>query len=336
MIAVRRRTLALPMALCAVTLLAGCVAPPATPTKALSDAPFTVRAVAATPFPTVALVLTPAIAPTASPTVAPAPPTMTDLLIFAPHPDDEAFCCAAAIQQALAAGKHVHVVFLTNGDGFPDAAAALSGKAAGELQPADYVNLARVRQTEAMSATRVLGLDASDLTFLGYPDAGLDRVYEAAEDAPFRQPYTQKSETYGPVVPDYHSRVHGEPAPYIGQAVLADVAELTQDLRPARIYAPNAADTHRDHQAAFRFVRDALVQLGYRGEVFTYVIHATRYPCPDGLACPPPFTVAPSGDQVTTKFKALLNYGSQVWQFFPSGPSLQAYAAEDESFWPIK
>lgn len=328
--------MALPALACAITVLAGCATPPAEQPLAPSAAPPMVHAVTPAPSPTVAPVATATPPPAATATVTPVTPAKTGLLIFAPHPDDETFCCAAVILQALAAGKHAHVVFMTNGDGFPDAAAALSGKAPDELLPVDYVDLARVRQTEAISATHALGLIASDLTFLGYPDAGLDRVYQAAQHASFRQPYTQKAETYGLVAPDYHSRVHGRPAPYLRQAVLDDVTELIQDLRPARVYVPSAVDTHKDHQAAFWFVRDALTQSGHRSEVFTYVIHATSYPCPEGLACPPPISVAPSGEQATAKFRALMSYGSQVWQFFPSKQALQAFAGEGEAFWPVE
>ena len=36
------------------------------------------------------------------------------ILIFAPHPDDEAICCSGIIQQALAQGKPVTVALLTS------------------------------------------------------------------------------------------------------------------------------------------------------------------------------------------------------------------------------
>jgi LmbE family N-acetylglucosaminyl deacetylase len=47
-----------------------------------------------------------------------------DVLVFAPHPDDEVIGAAGVLQQALAAGKSVRIVFATNGDAYPDAASA--------------------------------------------------------------------------------------------------------------------------------------------------------------------------------------------------------------------
>ena len=38
------------------------------------------------------------------------------VLILAPHPDDETLCTGGIIQQALALGLPIHVVFLTYGD----------------------------------------------------------------------------------------------------------------------------------------------------------------------------------------------------------------------------
>jgi LmbE family N-acetylglucosaminyl deacetylase len=263
------------------------------------------------------------------------PMPTANILIFAPHPDDETFCCAAIIQQALAERKRVHVVIFTNGDGFPKAASDLTRKHLDLLTPQDYLELSRVRQTEALSAAIALGLQAMDLTFLGYPDAGLDKVYRTQAGASFQQPFTQKSETYGLAVSDYHSRVYGTPAPYQRKYALADVTKIVQDFKPEQVYAPNAVDTHPDHQATFWFVRDALQAISYQGHLYTYVIHATSYPCPESLPCPPTLKKSPSKAQSTKKFEALLNYKSQVWQFFDSVQSLEAYTQEDEAFWFI-
>jgi len=44
----------------------------------------------------------------------------TRLLIFSPHPDDESLRAAGLIQRVLKEGGKVKVVFMTNGDGFPE------------------------------------------------------------------------------------------------------------------------------------------------------------------------------------------------------------------------
>ncbi len=48
-----------------------------------------------------------------------------DLLVFAPHPDDEVIGAGGLLQLALRSGKRVLIVFVTNGDGYPSAASAL-------------------------------------------------------------------------------------------------------------------------------------------------------------------------------------------------------------------
>ena len=54
-----------------------------------------------------------------------AQPAPFDILIVAPHSDDEAIGCTAVTMRAIKAGKRVGVVVVTNGDGFPKAAAAI-------------------------------------------------------------------------------------------------------------------------------------------------------------------------------------------------------------------
>lgn len=54
--------------------------------------------------------------------------TPVDLMVVAPHPDDEVIGCAVVIQQALAAGRRVRVAFMTSGGGNPQAADARSSE----------------------------------------------------------------------------------------------------------------------------------------------------------------------------------------------------------------
>src|SRR5690348_2971293 len=75
-----------------------------------------------------------------------------DILVFAPHPDDESLGCAWIILEAVSAGKRVHVVLFTNGDGFPIAASAVLKKAPEALVARDYLELGRIRQQEVLSA----------------------------------------------------------------------------------------------------------------------------------------------------------------------------------------
>lgn len=198
--------------------------------------------------------------------------TPLDILVVAPHPDDEAIGCTGVMLQAFEQGKRVGVVVVTNGDAFPGVTVVVK-KAKDQLIPADYVKLAAVRQQHTVGAMGRLGVRSADLMFLGYPDGGLDKIYLEKGEASFRQKFTEKAETYGTVVLDYHTRTHGRPAPYTKAAVIGDLVEIIKVRQPKEIYVTNEADGHADHRAAFWFARDAAREAGYRGNLFTYVVH---------------------------------------------------------------
>lgn len=203
------------------------------------------------------------------------PVGLFDILVVAPHSDDEAIGCAGVMMNAIAAGKRVGVVVVTNGDGFPQAASAVSKKPADQLVASDYVALTSLRQKHSIDAMRSLGLRADDLIFLGYPDGPLSKVYEANGTEPVRSAFTLKSETYGGVVPDYHTRVHGRPAPYTKASLVDDLAEIIRARKPQEIYVTHEADPPipGDHQITFCFVRDAIGVASWKGAVWAYVVH---------------------------------------------------------------
>ena len=147
-----------------------------------------------------------------------------DVLVFAPHPDDELIGVGGVLQRALEAGKRVRIAFVTNGDGYPQAASALLRKAIPSLRSADYLRLATTCQYEAIAADPVLGVSTSDLVFVGYPDGGLAEMYADSSDAPVQSPTTGRTMTYGPVITDYHTLAHGRPIQSSGS--LAERAPL--------------------------------------------------------------------------------------------------------------
>ncbi len=108
--------------------------------------------------------------------------------------------------------------------------------------------------------------------------AFLVQVYATEGPVPFRQKFTQKNETYGVVLPDYHSQVHGRPAPYIRASVVGDLAEIIRARKPKEIYVTNEADVHGEHQASFWIVRDAVQAAGWHGTIFTYLVHGHTLP----------------------------------------------------------
>ncbi len=282
-----------------------------------------------------------------------------DLVVFAPHPDDEALNCGGIIARAVAQRKRVKVVMLTSGDGFPAWASLVTRQSVGRLAAADYLELARLRQSQVLVALSALGLGARDLLLLGYPDGGLGAIYERAGALPFRQQYTRRSETYGLVQPDYHTARHGHPAPYTRAAVLSDMLDILRALEPGEIYVTSEADDHPDHRAAFRFLRDAARAAAYRGEFYTFLVHVGReedWPWPRGMTprsrfarhrvggqwvppgvpWPPPRRVPLRPAEIAAKRQAIAAHGSHL-----AGATnlrmreyLESFLKSEEIFWP--
>jgi LmbE family N-acetylglucosaminyl deacetylase len=163
-------------------------------------------------------------------------------------------------------------------------------KAIPSLRNADYLQLAAARQHEAMAADHVLGVSASDLVFLGYPDGFLAGVYADTRGEPVQSPTTGRTMTYGPVETDYHTLAHGRPAAYDYAAALADVEELLRKSKPRQVYVTDSADQHPDHQATYDLVRDAVAAVGFRGILLTFVVHSgPGWPWPPGPTPDSPF-----------------------------------------------
>ena len=79
------------------------------------------------------------------------------VLVLAPHPDDESLGCGGLIAAALAAGRRLGVVFLSDG------AASHPGHPAAALRA--------MREAEARAALTRLGAPDGAARFLGLPDS---------------------------------------------------------------------------------------------------------------------------------------------------------------------
>jgi LmbE family N-acetylglucosaminyl deacetylase len=229
--------------------------------------------------------------------------------------------------QALERKQRVGVVLVTNGDAFAGVTVVVK-KTKDQLIPADFLKLAALRQQHTVGAMGRIGVRLADLMFLGYPDSGLEKIYRMEGEGPFQQEFTQKKETYGVVVRDYHSLKHGRPAPYSRASVLGDLKEIIQTRQPKEIFVTNEADSHPDHRAAFWFVRDAARAAGYRGSLFTYVVHGNGP------------TEAP-GRRIALN-PALLDRKKAVIEEYQAGLSpfhdylAAKFTRPEELFWPVR
>jgi len=282
-------------------------------------------------------------------------PTRSEsIVIFAPHPDDEVIGCAGIIMQALARGARVKVVDITSGDGFDAAAAGLTHKKVDEVGPDDFFALSRLRQTQSRNALEILGGKADDLIVLGYPDGDLGNLYDSTDEKVVRQQFTKKNETYALIQKDYHSSAHGEPGPYQRRSVLGDLVELLTALQPTEIYVTDETDGHVDHRAAFWFVRDAAQQVGYKGAIYTYLVHglpAWPFPsgvtpnrpfqsrkvdgevAPLGLPWPPPRRVPLTPEQAQRKLRSIQAHNITVAGMPDHQKEMESFVKSEEVFW---
>jgi len=284
----------------------------------------------------------------------PSPTHPDSIVVFAPHPDDEVIGCAGIIMQALARGAQVKVVAITNGDGFPAAAAGVTHKPVDQVGPDDFLTLSRLRQTESRTALEILGGRAADLIVFGYPDSDLGNLYDSTDDKVFRQQFTKKNETYALIQKDYHTSVHGKPAPYQRSSVLGDLVELLTTLQPTEIYVTDETDGHIDHRAAFWFVRDAARQVGYKGAFYTYLVHGLPswpFPpeitpnlrfesrkvdgevAPRGLPWPPPRRVPLTREQAQRKLESIQAHNIPVVGLPDHQKEMESFVKSEEVFW---
>jgi LmbE family N-acetylglucosaminyl deacetylase len=278
--------------------------------------------------------------PGAAPIPAPAPLALADgdrILVLAPHPDDEVLGAGGVLQQAVARGLPVRVVFLTYGDGSERTLLGFPGRPA--LTPKAVLAMGERRREEALAAADALGVPRDRLAFLGYPDRGTLKIFTAhwGERPPYRGLLTRAT-----AVP-YASAVRPG-APFRGEEVLADLEAEIRDFRPTKVFVSHPADLHPDHAALYLFTAVALWDLA--GEVdatvFPYLVHYPRWPerrgYRPGAPLLPPADLAALGrwwalpvdaEQAARKRRALEAHRSQ---FEHSAARLLAFVAADEAF----
>lgn len=198
------------------------------------------------------------------------------VLILAPHPDDEVIACAGVIQQALKAGARVKIIYLTNGD--HNELAFIVYEKRITIRQGEFVHMGQVRQKEAVKAMKFLGLSENDLVFLGYPDFGTFAIFSQywQNKKPFRDLLTRISS-----VPYKDNPSYG--APYQGESILNDLVKQIQYYKPDKIFVSHPADVNVDHKSLYLFLQVALSDLEGqipKPRVYPYLVHCVGWPKP--------------------------------------------------------
>jgi LmbE family N-acetylglucosaminyl deacetylase len=246
--------------------------------------------------------------------------TADRVLILAPHPDDETIATGGIIQQAVAMGLPVHVIFLTYGDNAETAFIAYRKRIVRRGKAAQAMGL--VRHDEAVAAAGILGLRPDQLTFLGYPDFRTLKIWaEHWRDAP----HCESMFTSTTVVPYPNAFRPG--APYKADEVLADLKTIIRGFRPTVIFTSHPGDHNPDHLSLYLFMRVALwdLEAELRPAVWPFLVHHPEWPQPEGyhpelaltpparLASEPTWHAAPvSPQQIETKHRAVQAHRTQM------------------------
>lgn len=258
------------------------------------------------------------------------------ILVLAPHPDDEVLGCAGAIQAARRQNLPVKIVYFTYGDNNEWAFLLYSRHPV--LAPAAMRAMGEIRHAEAMAAGRALGVAATNLVFLGYPDYGTLQIWNRhwGAEPPHRSMLTRVA-----AVP--YADAFRPGAPYKGEEILADLETIFRDFRPTHVFVSHPADHHLDHRSLYLFARVALWELAgeIRPALHPYLIHFKGWPRP--LAYRPDDVLAPTGffgdelawhsyglapAEVETKRRALDAHASEV----RAAPGLLAFVRRNELF----
>ena len=265
----------------------------------------------------------------------------TRLLVIAPHPDDEILGAGGLMRRVHDLGGLVHVVYLTDGDGYPEGVRLEERGKKKNPSSSDFRDYGRRRQHEAHDALKTLGLDEHDATFLRFPDGGLCKLthtYWSDRHRAYRSPYTRRDRP-----PESDTIVPN--AEYRGEDLTLELARIIAEFGPTLILVPRKEDQHPDHCAAWYFLADALLSVarvvpGLAPDVVNYIVHYDDWPFNDERAAlrPPPglrggasgwirVTLTPEEQQA--KREAIRRYGTQMRAM---RSFLEAFARSNEVF----
>jgi len=132
-------------------------------------------------------------------------------MFVAPHDDDLCIGAGLLMQAAVDAGVDVQAVIVTDG-------------CLGYCEASQQEAIVDIRQAETISSFEVLGVEKSQLTFLGFPDGGLTHFIG-------RRPAGA-----------------GDPQVAGFTGLQNALTHSLRELRPSHVFVPTKMDLHPDHQ----------------------------------------------------------------------------------------
>jgi LmbE family N-acetylglucosaminyl deacetylase len=148
------------------------------------------------------------------------------LIVFAPHPDDETLGCGGTIAKRIAEGYDVFIVVITDGrHAFSKLFRINSNPSTDEM--------AQIRRTEMIRATKILGVPKENILFLGIEDG---RIADNAK------------------------------------GIETKVSEILNEFKPVEIYFPYEGDFHRDHRLASRILQECIKKSSFSVKGYRYSV----------------------------------------------------------------
>ncbi len=196
-----------------------------------------------------------------------------DIMVFAPHPDDEALGCAGMIYKAVQKKKKVKIIIVANGESSVDGTEWFYGH---KPETQDFINIGYVRQKESVSAMKALGLASKDVIFFGYPNDGLLEIVSSdsyTKDKPYRSEFTNFDRVS-------YENSYSMGAPFCKESFLHDIKAILNKCNPRNVYVTHPMDSHFDHRACGRFVPEIAKNYDGTIRVFFYMIAKSKIPSP--------------------------------------------------------
>jgi LmbE family N-acetylglucosaminyl deacetylase len=217
------------------------------------------------------------------------------VLVLAPHPDDETIATGGVIQQSVAMGLPVRVVWLTYGDNNETSFIAYRPRPTVSAKAVRGMGL--IRHDEGVAAAGALGLRPDQLTFLGYPDFRTLEIWNQhwGDAEPCQSMFTRTK-----VVPYPNAFRPG--TPYKADEILADLETILREFRPTVVFVSHPGDHNPDHQSLYLFTKVALwnLQDELQPAVYPYLVHHPEWPEPEGyhpeIALLPPDRLAAASE----------------------------------------
>ncbi len=269
-----------------------------------------------------------------------APLQARSLLVFAPHPDDEAISLGAFIADKIRAGYSATGVIITDGEAFAKAVRAnrLSKKIV--LAPIDFLKLGRIRRKEGAAALSHLGIKEKNQIFMGYPGNAVNRIYKSQKpDALIRSRATRQR--FGLAC----WRGDKRQVAFTRKNLTADLDEILKATNPDIIIMPVHFDSNSDHSATNALLMERLQALGMTPTIKGYLVHQGSrrvYPKPfgyrpdksinDPVGFPPPERYKPTPAGNTAKEKALRCHKTQLRL---KDGFLLSFIRKEEIYWSI-